>query len=454
MPTPSARRLRQLFPLVLLAGAAAAIFVIALGEVGGSTSSARTESEVVTAADGVAQETVTGTGNLEPVTDDDVNFTTSGTLSNVYVKVGNTVHKGELLATLSPTAAELTLAEAEATLTAAKATLATAEDDEATSDDASTDQTATKSTPTTTPSGSGASGSGGTTSTAATVDADEVTVDSDEDTVKSDEAAVADTRLRAPVSGVITSMAGLTAGDAVTAGSDSSSSDSSSSDSSTSSTASGSLGGTSTTASSTSTSSTPFAEIISLHHLSMTVAFDESDISKVKVGESATVTLDALTGVELAAKVTAVSSLGTTSDSVVSYDATLTRQQQDAKVKPGMSASSAVVVSQGQGVTVPDDAVTGTGTLATVTELLDGKDVEKEVIVGTRGDTRDVILSGLKAGAQLVVTEALPSETTTTSSSSSSSSSGTLGGSTGGATGGFAGRASGAGQVGGAGGPP
>ena len=36
----------------------------------------------------------------------------------------------------------------------------------------------------------------------------------------------------------------------------------------------------------------------------MTVAFSESDISKVQVGQPATITMDALTGVELAAHVT------------------------------------------------------------------------------------------------------------------------------------------------------
>ena len=57
--------------------------------------------------------------------------------------------------------------------------------------------------------------------------------------------------------------------------------------------------------------------------MTMTVAFSESDISKIKVGQPATVTLEALSGVELAAHVSSISTLGTTSSSVVSYDATL-----------------------------------------------------------------------------------------------------------------------------------
>ena len=45
----------------------------------------------------------------------------------------------------------------------------------------------------------------------------------------------------------------------------------------------------------------------------MTVAFSESDISKIAVGQPATVSLDALAGVELAAHVTQISTVGLTS---------------------------------------------------------------------------------------------------------------------------------------------
>jgi uncharacterized membrane protein YgcG len=170
----------------------------------------------------------------------------------------------------------------------------------------------------------------------------------------------------------------------------------------------------------------------------MTVALSESDISNVRVGDAATVTMDALTNVELAAHVTSISTLGTTSNSVVSYDATLTLDQKDSKVKPGMSASAAVITGQASGVTLPNSAVSGTGSLSTVTVLRHGKKVSTRVFVGLKGDSRTQIVSGLRAGDQVVVTTSLPSTGSTSSagSSSSSGSSGTLGG---GGGGGFAG---------------
>jgi membrane fusion protein, macrolide-specific efflux system len=169
----------------------------------------------------------------------------------------------------------------------------------------------------------------------------------------------------------------------------------------------------------------------------MTVAFSESDVSKVKIGQPATVTLDAISGLELGAHVTAISTVGTTSSSVVSYDATLTLDQRDSRVKPGMSASGAVITSQAYGLNVPNSAVSGSGSLATVSLLRGGKTVQQQVVVGVKGDSRTQILSGLHAGDQLVVTTSLPSTGSSTSSGSSAgSSSGTLGGTGGGPGGG------------------
>jgi macrolide-specific efflux system membrane fusion protein len=162
----------------------------------------------------------------------------------------------------------------------------------------------------------------------------------------------------------------------------------------------------------------------------VTVGFSESDISKVHVGQSATVTLDALSGVELAAHVSSISLVGTTSSSVVSYDATLTLDQNDSRVKPGMSASASVIVGQASGVTVANAAVTGSGSLATVNLLKNGETVSQQVVVGLRGDSRTQIVSGLKEGDQVVVTIALPS---LGSSSANGSGTGTLGRGLGGA---------------------
>ena len=183
--------------------------------------------------------------------------------------------------------------------------------------------------------------------------------------------------------------------------------------------------------------------------MTMTVAFSESDISKIKVGQPANITLEALSGVELAAHVSAISTLGTSSSGVVSYDATLTLDQRDSRVKPGMSASAAVITGQKSGVNLPNSAVTTTGSEGRVNLLQNGKVVPTTVIVGLVGDSRTQIVSGLKAGDEVQVTTTLPSLGSGTSLSTSGST-GTLGG-TGGLGGGAARFLGGGGFAGGGG---
>jgi HlyD family secretion protein len=179
----------------------------------------------------------------------------------------------------------------------------------------------------------------------------------------------------------------------------------------------------------------------------MTVAFSESDISKIKVGQPANISLEALSGVELAAHVSSISTLGTTSSGVVSYDATLKLDQRDSRVKPGMSASAAVITGQRSGVNLPNSAVTTTGSVGRVNLLQNGTAVPTTVVVGLIGDSRTQIVSGLKAGDQVQVTTTLPALGSGTSSSGST---GTLGG-TGGLGGGAARCLGGGGGFGGGG---
>jgi multidrug efflux pump subunit AcrA (membrane-fusion protein) len=515
--------------LFLLGAVAIAIAVLAVTQIGPPGTSARTSREVVTAADGVVQSTVTGTGNVEAGTDVDVNFQTSGTLSQVFVSQGQHVNEGQLLATLDSTSAQLGVDQAQESLTSAQDQLDEVENGTATgggsgggssgssgstgsSGSSGSGQTAslrtsgvsstefvsldnatrkpskpkpkrttttpkrTKTAPTptrtvTVPARSPSSASASRTSTTpattttttplpSSIASAQAAVYQAEANLHTAQQALTKTSLYAPVSGTIVSLAGLSPGDPVTAGNSSSASSSSGSGSSGTgastgsggaSTA-GSLGGSSSSSSSSSGtgSSTAFAQIVDTGSLTMTVAFSESDISNVHVGQSATVTMEALTGVELAAHVSSISAVGTTSSGVVSYDATLTLAQTDPRVKPGMSASAAVITGQVQGVTVPNQAVTGTGSLGTVNMLQNGKTVQKQVIIGLRGDSRTQIVSGLASGQQLVVTVALPS--LSTQSSSTTPSSGTLGG-TGrfGGAGGFGGAGAGGGFGGGGG---
>ncbi len=189
--------------------------------------------------------------------------------------------------------------------------------------------------------------------------------------------------------------------------------------------------------------------------------FTASDIGKIAVGQPATVTVDALTNVELAAHVSNVSLLATTSSSVTSYDVTLALDQGSSQLKPGMTATAQVVVSQAEGaVSVPSTAISRTGGQSTVTVRTNGKDVVTPVTTGVVGDSTTQILSGLSPGQQVVITTRINLGTTGTTTGTGTGAIGAAagglgGGGLGGGGGGFArafGGGGGGGFAGGAGG--
>ncbi|HEY5192929.1 MAG TPA: efflux RND transporter periplasmic adaptor subunit [Solirubrobacteraceae bacterium] len=313
----------------------------------------------------------------------------------------------------------------------------------------SSPSSSTRSSSSSSSSKSSSSSSGSTLSTAtreANLASARAAVKSDQLTVQSDEKAVGDTKLYAPQDGTIVSLSGQVGEVVSGSGTTKASSNSSSSSSGSGSSATGgtSAAGRSATGSSSSSSSsgssdsssTAFAVLSDLSSMQLVVALSESEIGNVKVGQIATVTVEALEGRKLAAHVSEVATLSTSSSGVVSYDVTFQLDQMESKLKPGMSATAEVVVKQAEGVNVPTSAIAADS----VTVARGSKDVRQRVVTGLAGNTSTIVLSGLKAGETVV----LPAATSTSSSTSLTSRLSRLGGSGlggagGGGGGGFAG---------------
>jgi multidrug resistance efflux pump len=540
--------LNYLLGLLCVGAIVAAILLV--GPASGSTTAVTRTAKV---AEGVVQSTVSGSGNLQPASQLNLGFRTSGNVTKIYVTQGEYVTEGKLIAELNPQSAEVTLEQSKATLLSAEANLAKEEetDGEGTTGSSgsasgsasaaaasvhpidtekepesatgtapsatSTESTHTTTTPSTTstepthtttsestgPQGkreeaqsnrsssnggnsgqssgssskeneSSDSSSKATISTAtreANLASARAAVKSDQLTVQSDEEAVGATKLYAPQSGTIVSLSGqvgeVVSGNGTTKASSSGSSSSSGSGSSAagSSAATGrSTGGASSSSSSGSDSSTSsssaFAVLSDLSSMQLVVALSESEIGNVKVGQIATVTVEALEGrtqggtssgahpegpgqaSKLAAHVSEVATLSTSSSGVVSYDVTFQLDQMTPGLKPGMSATAEVVVKQAEGVNVPTTAISADS----VTVLRGGKDVRQRVVTGLAGNTSTIILSGLKAGETVL----LPAATSTSSSTSLTSRLSRLAGGSGGLGGGAVG--GGGGGFGGAGG--
>jgi multidrug efflux pump subunit AcrA (membrane-fusion protein) len=97
----------------LLGLACVGAIVAAILVVGPASGSQTAVTRTAKAAEGVVQSTVSGSGTLAPATKVGVNFATSGSLTGLFVSVGDHVTGGELLAEVSPSSAESSLRSAE-----------------------------------------------------------------------------------------------------------------------------------------------------------------------------------------------------------------------------------------------------------------------------------------------------------------------------------------------------
>jgi hypothetical protein len=146
--------------------------------------------------------------------------------------------------------------------------------------------------------------------------------------------------------------------------------------------------------------------------MQLVAPLSESEIVHVHVGQPATVTVEALEGLKLAAHVVSVATLSTSNSGVVSYDVTFQLDQPASGLRPGMSASAEVVVKQEEGVNVPTSAISG----SSVTVVRNGKQVRQTVVTGLAGNSSTIILSGLKAGAEIALPVASTRSTTSITS--------------------------------------
>ncbi|QMU74474.1 efflux RND transporter periplasmic adaptor subunit [Streptacidiphilus sp. PB12-B1b] len=358
---PQRRRaalLNSVLAVLLVAGSGAAYAAVNTST---STAASKSNTTTYTVAKGMVLATVSGTGALYSPSDAGVNFTTGGTLTEVDVKPGQQVTKGQVLAKVDPTSADETLTADQAALTAAQASLDQVED----------------------PTSTGAAA----TPSASQLTQAEAQVTSAQNAVTAAQAAVAGTVLTAPIAGTVNSVSGSVGGTV--------------------------SGGGASTASSSGSAPTGFVVITNPAGMEVTADFAEADALKLKAGQGATVTLNA-SGEELNAKVLSVSSLpvssssGLSSSGTVEYAALLSVTSDTSNLRTGLSASVSVLTGEvDNALYLPTAALTGTGTtrLATVVGA-DGTTTSKSVTVGLAGDSDVQILSGLTEGQKVQVTVA------------------------------------------------
>jgi len=126
--TSTNERTRASWLVYALGALCAGAIVAAVLVVGPASGSQASVTRTATVARGVVQSTVSGSGNLQPASQLNLGFKTSGTVTQILVSQGEHVTQGQLLATLDPQSAEVTLEQAKAALQSAEADLAKEEE--------------------------------------------------------------------------------------------------------------------------------------------------------------------------------------------------------------------------------------------------------------------------------------------------------------------------------------
>jgi HlyD family secretion protein len=145
-------------------------------------------------------------------------------------------------------------------------------------------------------------------------------------------------------------------------------------------------------------------QLADLDNLEIIVNMAEVDVSKIKVGQPAQITLDALPNVTLTGEVSLVSPAGVQTQGVVNYPVTVAVKDPTPEVKTGMTANVTIITDERDNVLmIPNRAVRTVGRQKMATVLLEGNEIQVPIVVGMSGDSYTEVISGLKEGDVVVV---------------------------------------------------
>jgi len=144
------------------------------------------------------------------------------------------------------------------------------------------------------------------------------------------------------------------------------------------------------------------------------IALNEVDVVKIKVGDTVTLTLDALSDAVLSGKIAKLDTIGTATQGVVSYGATVILDEQHEALRPGMTVTADIAVKQKDDVVmVPNGALTYEEgktyvRVATVGKVNTGATTsqgeKRAVMVGITDNVHTEIVSGLQEKESVIVT--------------------------------------------------
>jgi HlyD family secretion protein len=141
-----------------------------------------------------------------------------------------------------------------------------------------------------------------------------------------------------------------------------------------------------------------------LSHLLVDVDVSEIDINGIELGQTVTVTFDAVLGKTYTGTVVEVSQIGATVQGAVNFTVTVELTDADESVKPGMTAAVTILVKELNNVLlVPNRAVRVVDGQRVVYILRNGQPAMVDIRLGSTSDVNSEVLEGDFAAGDLII---------------------------------------------------
>ncbi len=135
----------------------------------------------------------------------------------------------------------------------------------------------------------------------------------------------------------------------------------------------------------------------------VTINLTEIDVPKIKIGNKATVTLDAFADKTYTGKVVSIDTVGTVSSGVTTYPTVIQFDTQSPNILSNMSAQASIITEiKDNALLVPASAVQSQNGTQTVSIMRNGLPQQVPVETGLASDTQIEITSGLSVGDTIV----------------------------------------------------
>ncbi|OGM76531.1 hypothetical protein A2210_02470 [Candidatus Woesebacteria bacterium RIFOXYA1_FULL_40_18] len=180
--------------------------------------------------------------------------------------------------------------------------------------------------------------------------------------------------------------------------------------------------------STTALSSNRIAVITSQANPIATFTVSEVDVSRVRQGQKATITLDSISDKTFTGKVLTVDKIGTVSSGVTNYPVVIGFDTSTPEILPNMAVTANIILQTKTDILiVPSSAITSQNGEYIAKTLKNGQEVDVAVEVGISSDTQTEIVLGLSEG-EIVITGTVIGTTSSSTQTRSVFSGGGFGG--------------------------